>query len=189
MQSKNISLALRDLIRSGKTDTNPVYGGPQFNTVDIFPIFRHSFSEKALRSLDNKANSIIYQYNKTLLTPGLGKLLSKLNLKTCKDMEHGFYVRRYDKVECIASRAIKDKLHQAVEKVINTVNHLADKDFTRASLTPLSVLETHPVSRSEPEYIVLSYITLTERGVQYTMQNLAKMFAPEGSIVTAVEEQ
>jgi len=165
---------------------------PGFKMTDIYPIFANSFSPKATATLQNKTHNLVHQYNEIHYAGRLMRLLGKLGVKTCsgyKDESLDLYVRRADMVRYVASRADKANLPKAIEKVIATVNHLADKDFTKASMVQLGVLELMPVDRPEPEYVVLSYITLTEKGFEYVQNNMPQMFVEEAGIPNRVEIQ
>lgn len=191
MRSKDISQALSDLISSGNVDSDPTYMVPGFKVSDIYPIFKHRFNEKALKTLENRTHNQIYEYNDEIPAGKSLVILGKLGLKSCKKFTNGdaLYTRKIDCVRFIASRTTKDKLHTAVEKVIATVNHLADKGFTKASLMQLGVLEIMPIDRPEKEFIVLSYITLTEKGYKYVQNQLPNMFVEEAGIPKRIEDQ
>lgn len=185
MQSKlSIAQALNDLIKSGKTDEPTTLSAPGFNMVDIYPIFEHSFNEKAKATFAKKADSLIFQYNEKYPQGAILHLLGKLELKTCKQFkdEVNVYIRKFDKVCFMASRATKDKLPEAIEKVIAAVNDVADKDFTKAYMVQLGVLELMPVDLPEPEYVVISYITLTDKGEAYAKLHHADVLINEGGI-------
>lgn len=183
-----IAQAVDALIKSGKINEGD--GGvvlPNFNLIDIYPIFKHSFSPKAQATMDNKTMHQVYQYN-VVGHGGMLTLLGRLGLVTCamyKEQDSSqIYFRKADLVNYVAIRATKDKLPLAIEKVINTVNEVADKGFTKASLVQLGVLELHPIDLPEPEYAVISYITLTRKGIDYVDQNpsLKEMFIDEGGM-------
>ena len=186
-----IAQAISALIRSGRVDNQPTYSIPGFKTVDIYPIFEHAFTEKAKLTLTTKTNNLVYQYNNKVPSAHVLVLLSKLNLKTCA-MYKGvvaddMYVRAFDLVHFVASRATKDKLPKAIEKVISVINDVAEKDFTKASMLQLSVIELMETSSLELEYVVISYITLTDKGSKYVEQHMPDMFVKEGEIPARIE--
>jgi hypothetical protein len=166
---------------------------PGFNMVDVYSIFSHSFSSKAKETLDKKAEQLVYQYNEEDKAGRVKRLLGRLGLNSCvayKDLNPDeMWQRKFDSVHFVSSKATKEQLPKAIEKVIATVNHVADKGFTKASMVQLSVLETRDVSKAESHFIVLSYITLTTKGADYVKQHMPKMFVVEGGIPYTVDEQ
>lgn len=185
-----IILAINELIKSGKEEGNAL-NLPTFKTIDIYPMFRHLFSPKAQATLSNKTNDLIYQFNKPIHGASVLALLGRLNLKTCaayKDKDSAnLYTRESNLVYFIGLRASKEKLPVAIERVVAAVNDLADKDFTKAYLVQLSVIEFAQVDNNEPEFGVVSYITLDNKGAAYMKQNLKGMFTNEGGLPTKVE--
>jgi len=188
----DIAHAIQELIRSGKTEGDgDVTVMPGFKTVDIYPIFEHAFTEKAKATLLNKTNNQLYQYNRKIVAGPALILLGKLGLKTCKmwadATPDGMYVRDFDLVHYAASRATKEKLPQAIMRVIDTVNIVAEKDFTKAALVQLSVIELARVNTPEPEFVVISYVTLTKKGAEYVAQHMSDRFIPEGGLPDRIE--
>jgi len=185
-----ISQAIDALIRSGKEEGDPLTL-PAFQQLDIYPMFEHAFSDKAKKTMSLKTDSLLHQYNEPLDSAYILTMLGNLGLKTCARYKGlnpvDMYIRKTDLIHFVASRAIKDKLPIAINKVIATVNDVADNGFTKVCLVQLSVIETVPIDLPEPEFIVISYISLTEKGSQYVVQNWPDMFIPEGGIPQRVK--
>lgn len=191
MQSDDIRSMVKDLIKNGKFNETPTYFHPEFKSTDIYDIFKHRFNEKAVATLENKTHQLIYQYNKQIQPAKIFYVLWKFGLKSCAafgDPDQQ-YVRAFDVVRFVGSRAIKDKLPEAIDKVINTVNWCADQGFTKAAMVKLDIVEFMPVSRAEPEYAVVSYITMTEKGYEAAKQFLPNMFHEECGPIKQVEDQ
>ena len=191
MQS-DIAHAVQELIKSGKVVEDGDIGAmPNFKTMDIYPIFEHAFNDKAKAALANNTKRLIHEYNRQIPAASTLILLGKLGLKTCAHYANSkpdeMYFRDFDIAYFVAARAIKDKLPKAIEKVIATVNHVADLDFTRAAMVQLSMLELACVDNTGPEFVVLSYITLTKDGAEYVKQNMPEMFVSEGELPDRTE--
>src|ERR1035437_10154774 len=126
--SSEIVRAIYALIKSGKEEGNPLTL-PGFNTIDIYPMFERAFSEKAKATLNVKADNLLHQYNRKQYEGPMLIMLGKLGLKSCTDyakLDHkDMWVRDFDLVHFASLRATKDKLPQAIEKVIATVNRVA----------------------------------------------------------------
>ena len=186
MLSKDINQAVLDLLNNPNAKQHTPMGFPLLN---IFPQFRDCFSEIAQQVLDNRHKGLVYEHNRIVMTPGLGLLLNKLGLYSCRTMQHGLTIRQFDHMNYIGSLCSKDTLYLAIEKVISVVNELMNKGFGKATLEPLSIIQIVPINKPEPEYIVLSYITLTQAGVTYATAKMPKMIMLEGTIPNRVEEQ
>jgi hypothetical protein len=186
--------AIGDLIKSGNADTaQPSYTFPKFRTDDIYPIFKKYFSVEAQKVMDIKTTNLLHQYNKKLPPSDLFKLLSKLKLNSCVGFEDGMYISCVDVVHFCASRADKITLHKAVEKVVAAVNDLVSHNYVTATLLTLSVVA---VSRQEnlepefePEYVVISYVALTQDGHDYVEKYMPKMFVKESEMPERFENQ
>ena len=153
--------------------------------VDIYYIFDHAFSEKAKVAMSNKIQDLVYQYNEKIEVAQLFKLLGRLGFQRYEsfiNVESEVYLRQVDLVHFIARSATKEDLPKAIESVIATVNHVADLNFTKASLVQLGVIEMHRFDKIDPEFAVFSYITLTQKGSDYVKQNLSDMFISEGGV-------
>lgn len=185
-----IAQAINALIKSGNEEGNPLTL-PGFKTVDIYQTFEHLFTKKAKASMEKHSESLIYQYNEVDYNSKVCFVLAKLGLRSCSKYGDinpvNAYIRKCDVVHFAACRATKNNLHKAVERVVAAVNHVTAKDFTKASLVKLSTVELMPVNASEPEYAVISYITLTQKGSEYVKNNLSDIFIPEGGIPMKVE--
>ena len=186
----DIILAINALIKSGKQEGNPLTL-PTFNTIDIYPIFEHAFSENAKATLANKTVNLVHQYDRKCHEGPLKVMLAKLGIKSCASYlvvdPKNMYVRDCDLVNFVALRATQDDLPKAIEQVISTVNHLADKGFTKATLVQLSLLPIAVVDMAEAEFVVISYITLTRKGMEYARLNMPEMFVEEGGMPNRVE--
>jgi hypothetical protein len=162
---------------------------PGFEMTDIYPIFKGYFNEKAIKALENKTEHLVHQYNEKL--PEWLRLLGKLNLKSCeyyKDIDADqLYVRKADLVHFAVARAGIEKLDVAINRVINSVNHVADMGFTRAALVPFSILKIYPPDRPEPDFLVISYVTLSQKGSTYVKNNMKNVFVEEGGITERIE--
>ena len=190
MQSEIVQ-AVNALIKSGNEEGNPLTL-PGFQTTDIYPIFEHAFTEKAKTCLALPATSLIHQYNDIDYHGRIKVLLGKLRLQSCvleKDLPmDDMWVRRYDLVHYAALRAAKENLPKAIERVIEAVNYVAEKNFTRASLVKLSIVEAARSPESlDTEYIVVSYITLNDKGAVYVANNMSDIFIKEGGMPMRVE--
>jgi hypothetical protein len=159
-------------------------------TVDIYPIFKHLFSEKAIKTLENKTSEQVYQFNLCVPQPLI--LLAKLGIKSCSMFKNEtfngepLYVRKIALVQFAAALASKDKLYKAVERIVLAINDVADRDYTRASLVQLSVIELANPMQPEPDYMVISYVTLSDRGKAYVDANLPGIFIANGAMPVRV---
>jgi hypothetical protein len=187
-----IAQAVESLIKSGNADNEPqrlsVPG--QLQVLDIYPHMRHLFSPAAQLTLNNVTNNTIYQYNEACMeTPEdkLVHLLAKLSLKSSETKAN--YIRKADVVRYFGSLAsTQEQIPQAVEKIISTINTVADLGFTKATLYGLGIVQIFPEPLKQ-EYIVFSYVTLTETGKIYAETNLKNMLTEEGAIPKRVEDQ
>jgi hypothetical protein len=187
--SSEIVQAVNALIKSGNDEGIPLTL-PNFQVGDIYSIFEHLFTEKAKISIAKHTPNLIYQYNERTYNTDLCTILGKLGLKTCREYKDGSsvnFIRACDIVHYAASRATKNNLYKAVEKVIAAVNHVAEKDFTKASLVKLSTIQVRPIDSAELEYVVVSYITLTKEGADYVKNNMSDVFVAEGMLPLRVE--
>jgi len=183
------ALVKEELANPGSTDGNAIVL-PQFQKDDIYPIFKNHFSANAQKAFGVKAHQLVHQRNRIIMNEGLGDLLRKLGLRSCKDIHGGIYIREYDLVHYCASRTDKATIFRGVEKVIATVNHLADQGFVTAVMVELSVIRFMPVApRIDPEYCVISYIALNGAGQAYAKTMLPKMFIEEGGLPERFEDQ
>lgn len=183
--------ALSDLIKSGDADTEGTitHTIPGFKVDNVYPIFKHYFNQEAQKAFATKAMSLIHQREIVVITPGLGNLLKKLGLKSCQNLGDGYSRRELDMVSFCASMADRANVHKSVEKVITAVNDLAARGYITASLMELGVLALAPVDKPEPDYVVISYVALTQAGQAYVKQNMPKMFVDEGSTAERFENQ
>lgn len=195
MQS-DVAQAVADLIKSGNANNEPasltVGAIPQ---TDLYQLFKSYFSDKAQKTLDNRSQHLIYQYNEPADPKNrLAYLLGNLGIKSA--IGHGYqWIRKYDKVYFFGSRCGKDQIVDAVDKVISAVNLVAGLDFTKAALLPLSVIQICTYNENghgyhtTGDFVVLSYVTLTEDGVKYVKTNLPNMLFEEGGVPARVEDQ
>jgi hypothetical protein len=188
--SSDIAKAVNALIKSGNEEGTPLTL-PTFKTIDIYSIFEHMFTEKAKETaLTVHSPNLVYQYNERSYFTDVATVLGKLGLRSCREYKDGStvnYVRTYDLMHFASCRATKGNLHKAVEKVISAVNHVAERDFTKAYLVKLSTVEVQPVDSAELEYIVISYITLTQKGSDYVKKNMSDVFISEGAMPMRIE--
>jgi hypothetical protein len=183
------ALVKEEIANPGSTDGNPIVL-PQFQKDDIYPTFKKYFNANAQKAFAVKAHQLVHQRNRMIINDGLGDLLRKLDLKSCKDIKGGIYIRECDLVFFCGSRTDKATIYRGVEKVIATVNHLADQGFITAVMVELSVIRFQPVApRIEPEYCVISYIALNGAGQVYAKTMLPKMFIEEGGVPERFEDQ
>lgn len=188
---------MHDLIKSGNANKEGPgsYTMPGFTVENIYPIFKHCFNTKAATALNTKSNTgMLHQYNEMVGPTPIIELMSKLGVKSCKaalDSGTMGYLRKIDKVNYIASRCTMKTMPKAVERVIATVNHLADKDFCKASMMELGVIRFVKVNEIEDHFAVLSYLTLTQAGENYVAasQVISKMMVKEGDVPNNIEEQ
>jgi hypothetical protein len=188
MQSDAIHRAVGDLIKNGNTIG---HSNPSFRTDNIYPIFKKYFNDDAQRVFSIKTQNLIHQRDRVLLTADLATLLKKLNLKSCKDFVDGqaFIKREIDKVCFCASRSDRATIYRAVERVIIAINDLARRGYLTASMVELSVMALAAAEKPEPEFIVLSYVAVTNAGEQYITQHMPKMFVSEGGMPERFEDQ
>lgn len=195
-----ITLAIRDLIKSGNADKEPatltVHAG--FDIQDIYPLMKHLFNPQAVATLENKTHSMIHQFAEYVGPKGfenfhkVESLMEKLGLRSVQKqytLTGDWWVRNCDKVNLFGSTCSLETMPKAVEKVIVAINDVASRGFTKASLMSLGVMQFLPVDKPDPQYLVLSYITLTQAGEQYVAQNMPKMTFYEGGIPERVENQ
>lgn len=185
--------AVENLIKRGDADNEPLTlstpGKLQF--LDLYPQVRHLFSDKATQTLDNQTYSMYHQYDVQLVEvpqDAVAHLLYKVGVKSSE--KYVKYLRRADAVYSFGSFAVgKDSATKAVEKIISTVNTVANMGFTKATLYPLGILKLNLDDPTREEYVVVSYVTLTEEGKKYVDDNMPKMLAEEGAIPNKVEDQ
>jgi hypothetical protein len=190
MQSESpISQALLALIKSGNANNQGLLSVPAFNQIDIYPIFRHLFNEKAIQALDNKTKELVHQY--IYVCPNWLIMLGKLNLSSCKMYKDFAFdeliMRRIDLVHFAVVRTGKENLDKALNKIIGAVNHVADMGYTRAALVPLAIMELTTIDRPEPDYAIMSYLTLSDKGSKYVEQHMKDVFVKEGDITPRIE--
>jgi hypothetical protein len=183
--------ALGDLIKSGNTDEGsaPSYTVPGFQVDNIYPIFKNYFNADAQKAFSIKAHGLIHQRDVVIITPGLGNLLKKLGLKSCENYGEGLRRREIDMVQFCGSRSDRANVYKSVEKVIAAINDLAARGYITASLMELGVLPLAAMDKPESDYVVLSYVALTQAGTAYMLQNMPKMFANEGQVPERFEDQ
>ena len=186
----DIVLAINALIKSGKQEGDPL-NFPTFETIDIYPVFEHAFSEKAKVTLSHKTDSLIHQYNRPVHGASHLVMLGKLGVKSCADFKDKdpkeMWVRDFDKVNFIGNSATKEKLPLAIENVIKTINDVADRGFTKAHLVQLTIVPFAVANSIDQEFGVVSYITLTREGEDYVTKNMPNMILKEGYTPTKVE--
>lgn len=183
------ALVREELAKPGSTDNNPITL-PQFQMDNIYPTFEKYFNANVKKAFAVKSTQLVHQRNRLIMNEGLADLLRKLGLKSCKDIQGGIYIRECDLVCFCASRTDKATIYKGVEKVIATINHLADKGFVTATMIELGVIRFMPVApRIDPEYCVISYVALTTTGQAYVDANMPKMFIKEGGMPERFEDQ
>jgi hypothetical protein len=182
-------LVRKEIANPGSADAEKTaYIIPGAKSDNVYPIFKHYFNAEAQKVMDIKANGMYHQRERIIITPGLGSLLNKLGLKSCRDAQNGVYLRELDSVCFCASMADRLNVHKAVENVIKTVNNLASRGYITATMVELSVVHLN-VDKPEPDYAVLSYVALTKAGQVYVTQNMPKMFVREGEVPERYENQ
>lgn len=188
--------AIGDLIKSGNADNEPTQlKAEPIEVVEVYNEFKHLFNNKARRTLNNRVHSLLHQYNQPMdETARLFVILGKLGIESAKrQMSLGNlnFIRKFDVMYFFGSRASREKVGDALTKVINAINIVADLGYTKSSLLPLGILKIRELPPSTLEdFIVVSYITLTEEGKNYVDScDLKNMLFAEGGVPKYVENQ
>lgn len=155
---------------------------PGFNINNIYPIFQRYLNQNALDAFKNQMNGAVLHEAEEVITLGLGNFLKKLKFKSCKDHGSGYIRHHIYKARVCASRADKANTVKAVEKVLKTINALADKKYIKGVYMPLGVITVQMVNQPEPEYIVMSHFAMTPEGEQYAFINMPKMWVEDDNM-------
>ena len=194
---KELSKAVLDLISRNDLEEPAQLSSPPLTVENIYPICRHMFSARAQLALDTPAQHLIHQYNNYDLDPR-GYVLSilwKLLPQRREMFEAAYskgnvqYKRELDVVEFVGSTCSAVDIHLAVEKVVTTINHFADKGFMKVSLQPLCILKFVVFPSQTHKLAVLSYISLTLEGQNYAKTYMPKMMFLEGAVPNEVTDQ
>jgi hypothetical protein len=197
MLSKNeLSQAVLDLINRNDLQEPVQLSAPVPQAENLYPLCRHLFSDRARLALETPTSHLIYQYNrptepKATLLELMFKLFPaqrEILEKACQDISVG-YLRDLDVVEFVGSTCELKDIHKAVEKVVATVNHFADKGFMKVSLLPLSMIRFAAMPGVIPKIAVVSYISLTREGSEYAKTYKPNMMFSEGECPKEVTDQ
>lgn len=146
---------------------------------------RHSalFSTQAKSVLSNRSYDMVHQYLEYVGPAGLQEfwraysLLKKLDIKSLVDID-SFYKRNFDLVRPVAIATSVDKIDDAIAKIAECINDLADKNFLKVSLNGLTLVELlnvsptgHAVDPVDKRYAVVSYVSITDEGYKYATQH------------------
>jgi hypothetical protein len=174
MQS-GIAHAIQDLIKNGNP-TNPTE--PYFDVVNAYPIVKHLFNEKAVKTLENKTVHLVYQYKEYIGPKGLDKVVALLaHLGVGKNIKIDLdWIRKADLVYTFGFTYYQKDTEIALNKIVSAINTVADLDFTKASMMPLGILKLMPTEGElEEKLCVFSYVSLTESGKQYVDEHMPKI--------------
>ena len=193
MQLDRLSQVLQD-VRLNSLDPNAkhVYSLPHFKLDNIYPIFEKYFNDAAKKVMANKTDSFNYTYyvdNGT--TTKLVQLLSLLNLRTAKNaIDKNLFNPsvEMDMVHVFGIRCDRSDIVKVVERLILSINHLADKGFLKASMIELGVIKFEHVPGKPDEVAVLSYLSLDKHGEKYVSINMPNITVKEGNLPTRLED-
>lgn len=169
------------------------YTIPGFKHDDIYPIFKKYFNPKAQLAMANKASDTNHVYDVQVGHEKLWQFLAKLGIKKAKedlDNNNIGYKRQVVKIHYLAIRSDRTDLVKAVERLIVSINTMADLGFLRASMFELAVLRLaqDPMNPTKDEAIVVSYLTVSPAGEQWLAANMPKLSAQPGQLPARVED-
>lgn len=88
-----------------------------------------------------------------------------------------------DEVRFFGAKAVGERqIFDAAQKVANLVNEYASKGFVTAELQKLLLVQLVTEPHQLEEYLVLSYVALSEQGIQYLTKNPTNLEFAQGSV-------
>jgi hypothetical protein len=169
-----------------------VYSLPHFKLDNVYPIFEKYFNGAAKKAMQTKTDSFYYSYYVDHGTTNkLMTLLSHLNLRSAKEaVDKNLFSPSIamDKIHFFAIRCERTDIVKAVEHMILSINHLADKGFIKASMVELGVIKFEHVPGKADEVAVLSYLSLDKNGENYVGTFMPNLIVAEGCVPTRLEE-
>ncbi len=159
---------------------------------NIYPSMRRYFTDKAAKALHKKCPTMLNQRNEEVGHSGLAELLSKFDIKSAREaLDSGTmgYKRVVDCVMFLGSACSREELGLSAEKLIVTINDLADKGYITGAMAPLSIIELAEVVPADIRYAMISYVAITEKGQKYAESVHADRFFKEGGMPTKVGDQ
>ncbi len=196
MPSKNeLNRAILDLISRNEPEPTQL-SAPMPRAENLYPLCKHLFTSRARIYLETPTVHLVHQYNRSLEPKAtLLSLLWKLLPEQRELIDNAFndqsvkYVRDCDVVQFVGSTCDPQDIHLAVEKVISTINHFADKGFMKVTLAPLMMVRFAVLPGINPKLAVVSYISLSKEGTEYASTFVPKMMFSEGGVPNEVTSQ
>lgn len=197
MQLNGLRQQLANLARAEqKKLSSTAYTIPGFEHDDVYPIFKKYFNAKAKLAMANKASDIHHMYDVQVGHDKLWSLLSSLGIKRAKeDIENNNigYKRQSVKINYLAIRSDRNDLPKAIERLVFSINTLADLGFLRASMIELGVIRFAPAPNMDfmsltPEVAVMSYLTLSPAGEQWIATNMPGLSVQNGQMPVRLED-
>lgn len=153
---------------------------------------RPMFTDKAAKALHIKVIHLLNQRNEMRGHLGLAALLSLLNIMSAKEaIDSGKigWQRICDLVTYFGSACSEDNLSLGIQKVVDTLNDLADKDHVTGAMCPLSIITLDIAVGIDRQHAVVSYVALTDAGQKYAKLIHPDMLLKEGEVPMKVGDQ
>lgn len=152
---------------------------------DLEPIFSPLFNVKAQELIQNKVGSVLVQWNRQVATnkyngeeaATLGNFLKRIKISSYDDLFTSNYVREVSQVHYYGWTVDGSKLAEAALNVVNMVNDLANKNYIRGMLAPLTSIKL-----ADGRYVVVSYFAVDQVNLPVVQSMYGKRSFVEGTI-------